>query len=146
MAHPSNPLGERLIVDVSISAERVVDSQRLEALPRHFGRFMLIVERAVYSTLEHLSSDYHGGYWHFYELSNGGFYMAPDGGPLRIEVQGNDFGGVLSADAAGIVACLFAYSRLSFKYQSDVLAEHYHQLREFALDHADASLIMSAID
>jgi Antirestriction protein len=39
---------------------------------------MLTVERTVYDVLNELAPDYCGGYWHFYALSNGGFYMAPE--------------------------------------------------------------------
>jgi hypothetical protein len=107
---------------------------------------MLRVESAVYSALNVLATEYEGGYWHYYELSNGGFYMAPDGGPFRIQVSGNDFDDVLSGDAVGIVACLFTYSRLSFECRSQVLAEHYHRLRAFALHHPERSKVLAAID
>jgi hypothetical protein len=105
---------------------------------------MLAVERAVFRTLEELAADYRGGYWHFYDLSNGGFYMAPDLDSLRVQIQGNEFCAVMSADAAGIVACLFAYSRLSVTHRSDVLAVHYHRLQDFARDHPEAEHIMRA--
>jgi hypothetical protein len=41
----------------------------------------------------------------YYELSNGGFYMAPClDKKLTMFVEGNGYEGILSADAAGIVA------------------------------------------
>jgi hypothetical protein len=52
----------------------------------------------------------------------------------------------MSADAAGITACLFALSHLSFQIAHESIAEHYHQLRDFASDHAEASTTLSAID
>ena len=61
----------------------------------------------------------------------------------------NGFEGRLSADALGIAVCLYAYSHLSFSDKNgfdEVCAEHYHLLREFALDHDESRGIFSAID
>ena len=52
----------------------------------------------------------------------------------------------MSADAAGITACLFALSHLSFQIQHESIAGHFHQLRDFALEHAEGSVILAAID
>lgn len=142
-----------------VTAKRVPVRSRLNTLPKHFGAHMLRVENAVYDFLRALSEDYSGGFWQFYELSNGGFYMAPAPSfhakvgrakaaekKLRIKVAGNGYEGEMSADAAGIVACLFAFSHLSFRLESETLGNHYQWLRDFALDHPEASAIMSAID
>ena len=54
----------------------------------------------------------------------------------------------MSADALGITACLYAYSHLSFAQNSfgELCAQHYHWLREYALDHSEAGAIFAAID
>lgn len=131
-----------------ISATLLADQQRLNFLPRHFGRQMMAVEQHLYGRLSELSSDYMGGYWNFYDLSNGGCYLAPTTPErLRIVVQGNDFEGTMSADAAGITATLFTLSELSFRFRhAEVLGTRFHQLRDFAADHAEAALIFRAID
>jgi hypothetical protein len=131
-----------------VSASLVPDDQRLNFLPRHFGRQMMAVEEHLYARLSELSPDYSGGYWNFYDLSNGGCYLAPTAPEqLRLVVQGNDFEGTLSADAVGITATLFTLSELSFRFQrAEVLATRFHQLRDFAADHAEAGLIFRAID
>ena len=57
--------------------------------------------------------------------------------------------GEMSADALGITACLYAYSHLSFGQESqftDTCAQHYHWLRDFALDHDGAGDIFRAVD
>ena len=92
-----------------------------------------------------LSPQYQGGFWNFYELSNDGFYMAPALERLLIESP-NGYCGVVSPDAAGIIACLFSYSHLSFEPDSEVFARHFHQLRDFAIEHAERSDILDAID
>ncbi|MGH8221232.1 MAG: antirestriction protein [Steroidobacteraceae bacterium] len=131
----------------SIDAREVPEAERPEVLPRHFGRHMLTVEQAIYTFMRELSPEYTGGYWRFLELTNGGFYMAPEGSErFELRVDGNGFDGQLSADAAGITACLFAFSHLSFQVQNDSIAQHYHLLRQFALDHPEAGRIFAAID
>ncbi|MDB6046733.1 MAG: hypothetical protein JWM63_5284 [Gammaproteobacteria bacterium] len=134
------------LVPQKLAARHVPDDQRIDTLPRHFGRYMMRVEDAVYMFMRDLAQAYQGGYWRFYELSNGGFYMAPQLGPFDIQVDGNGYAGQMSADAAGITACLFAFSHLSFQIQNDVLGRHYYELRDFALEHAEARAIMAAID
>ena len=130
-----------------VVASLVADAERLPALPRHFGSHLLEAETTIFSWLRELSPDYAGGYWHFYELSNGGFYMAPDlSERLRIEVIGNGYRGCLSADAAGITACLFAYSHLSFRFRTEVFGHHYAWLLDLAAEHAEARSILAAGD
>ncbi|WP_236873524.1 antirestriction protein [Burkholderia sp. PAMC 26561] len=108
---------------------------------------MLKGEFLVYGWLGKLSEDYGGGLWNFYDLSNGGFYMAPcDEKRFKIDVSGNYFSGEMSADAAGIVASLFAQCDLANRYGIDKLINQYHWLRDFAIQHAESNLIMRAID
>jgi hypothetical protein len=131
----------------AIVAREVEENERLQMLPRHFGRDMLTVEYAIFAFMRKLSAQYTGGYWTYYELSNRGFYMAPQSGSrFLIAVDTNDFAGEMSSDAAGITACLFALSHLSFQVRNDQIAEHFHFLRDFALEHTEASVILAAID
>jgi hypothetical protein len=131
----------------AIVAREVEESERLQMLPRHFGRDMLTVEYAIFAFMRKLAAQYTGGYWTYYTLSNRGFYMAPQSDSrFLIAVDTNDFTGEMSADAAGITACLFALSHLSFQVHNDQIAEHFHLLRDFALEHAEASVILAAID
>jgi len=129
----------------SITARPVPNGERTQVLPRHFGRRMIRFEAAVYDWLGSLSKDYSGAYWNFYELSNGGFYMAPVLNRLLIESP-NGFSRTVSPDAAGIIACLFSCSHLSFHSEDEVFANHFHLLRPFALEHSEANLILAAID
>lgn len=136
------------IEQARIVATRVPDAKRIEFLPRHFGRHMVLVEQTVYAHLSRFSIDYHGGYWNFYDLSNEGCYLAPSGAEsYYISVSGNGFEGKLSADAAGITATLFAMNTLTFRFpQLRQHAERYYQLRDFACTRAEAQLILAAID
>lgn len=136
-----------------LAANLVAESDRLSFLPAFFGpRLMLRGEALVYGWLDTLSEDYNGGFWNYYTLTNGGFYMAPATDKrLRLEVDGNGFDGEMSADAAGIVATLFALGQLAAELQGsdvgDTLIDRYHFLRDFAANaHAEAGLILAAID
>lgn len=134
--------------EVGVVASLVLDGQRLNCLPNHFGYDMMLFEQSVYGFMRRFASTYKGGYWAFYELSNKGFYMVPEvQSPVAFQVDSNGFEGELTADAAGVVCCLFAYSHLSFKRRGGQrFAEYYHRLLEFAGQHAEVTLIRSAID
>lgn len=58
-------------------ANLVAENNRLSFLPTFFGQHLMIRgEALVFGWLDRLSEDYNGGYWHFYTLTNGGFYLA----------------------------------------------------------------------
>jgi hypothetical protein len=111
-------------------------------------RFPLELEPVIYNITERMAEDYSGGYWDFYTLSNGGFYMAPAGDEVFHVTCDNMFEGSLSADALGIVGCQYAYSHLSFGGDAFAhnYADHYHRLREYMMDHPEVRAILGATD
>lgn len=127
----------------------VPEEQRMEVVDRLFGlRFPLELEPFIYGITERMAAKYKGGYWNFHQLSNGGFYMAPDDDRTYYVLCDNYFQGDLSADALGIVACLTAYSHLSFSGNvfAHNYADHYHRLREFMFEHQEVRNIIQATD
>jgi hypothetical protein len=110
--------------------------------------FPLQLEPFVFSMASRLSEDYSGGYWNFYTLSNGGFYLAPDSSGRFNVASENGYECFMSADALGIADCLFAYSHLSFGQGdfAETCAEKFHLLREFVFAHAEAGNILRVID
>lgn len=131
-----------------ITATLVPDANRLEFLPAMFGtRLMMRGEALVYGWMRRLCKDYQGGYFNFYTPSNGGGYLAlAQVQPVQIDVDSNGFSGEMSADAAGIVATLFALCQLSNETEQEGIVELYHALRDFAGEHKEAALIFGAID
>jgi len=134
----------------TIKRQIITDDQRINHTADIFGvRFPLQIEPSIYQITESIAKEYDGGYWQFYKLGNGAFYMAP-----AIDTQfqvccQNGFEGVLSADALGITACLYVYSYQSFSNQESFAqscAQQYHWLREYMLDHPEANAILGAID
>ena len=134
----------------TVTRTLVPEDQRLAITEKLFGTwFPMRLEPFIYTVTERLSRDYHGGYWEFYQLSNGGFYMAPAGDRVYHLICDNQFEGDLSADALGITACLYAYSNLSFSGPdafADICFDQYHWLREYMMDHAEVESILGATD
>ena len=137
--------------DNTITRSIIADSKRMDATHALFGLgFPLRLEPTVFNMAGMLSEHYQGGVWEFYALSNGCFYMAPlANADKRFTVRSdNGFEGVMSADSLGICACLFACSHLSFGGGdfAALCGEHYHWLREYAMEHAEVRSILRAID
>lgn len=133
----------------NITRHLVAEQERINHTAKLFGlNFPMRLEPAIFNIAANLASEYNGGFWEFYKLSNGGFYMAPVSDKKFSVSCENGFEGELSADALGIVCCLYAYSHLSFGEGAfaETCAEQYHLLREFALDHPEVGCIMQAID
>jgi hypothetical protein len=131
------------------SATIVPDEQRLEFLPNLFDHSLLIVaEHAVYGFMEKLSPlDYGGGFWDFYEHDGHPLFLAPKSKPrFRITGDITGFQGEVSAEAAGIIATMFAFSHLSFQFRSERLSEGYGRLYVYSADHPEAAEILQAID
>ena len=136
-------------MDTIITRQLVADDQRTIIAGEIFGvYFPLQLEPFVFSMASRLSEDYSGGYWHFYQLDNGGFYMAPDSDGRFQVISENGHECFMFADALGIMACLYAFSNLSFGQGefADICAQHYHWLREYMFRNAEAGNILRIID
>lgn len=133
-----------------IYREELTGSERTEFTAKLFDvNFPLLLEPVIFAFAGKLSPEYSGGYWRMYTLSNGAFFMAPDTEKYFKTVSPNGYEGVLSADALGIAACLFAYSQLSFTASpafAEVCADQFHLLREYMLDQPEAEDILGVID
>lgn len=131
-------------------AERLNDAQRVAVPAKLFGAagFALRLEPTIFSMARMLSDDYQGGYWEMFSLSNGGFFMAPSTEHTLVTTSPNGCTGSMTAEAFGVTVCLFTFSHLSFGDVplAEACAEHYHLLREYALDHPEARAILGCID
>ena len=80
-----------------------------------------------------------------WELSNGAFYMAPGDKTetYPMSCAGNWYEGTMSADAAGIVACLVAFNRMAWHTREDRFTNLFYGLREWALEHPEAKEIFA---
>lgn len=136
--------------NTTITRKLVASNQRINHTANIFGiHFPLRLEPAIYRIAEMIAPEYSGGYWDFYALNNGGFYMAPNSDKPFQVICDNGFEGKLSADALGITVCLYAYSHLSFSDNqelAEVCARQYHWLRDYMLQHEEARGILGAVD
>ena len=139
-----------MTTNTMITRQRVAEDQRIDHVADIFGvYFSMRLEPVVYAITESIVPEYNGGYWEFYALSNGGFYMAPNfDTPFNVSCE-NGFEGTLSSDALGITVCLYAYSNLSFGDQNafkETCAGQYHLLRDYMLGHKEVREILGAVD
>ena len=92
-----------------------------------------------------MQSGYPGGFWNFYDLSNGCFSIAPElPHPMRLMRPGSFFDGEMSPDVAGGVATLFVLTR--FAGHSPAFAEKYWQIYEYIGSHPEAQKIYAAVE
>ncbi len=89
--------------------------------------------------------------WNLYTLNNGGAFMAPepDDDDDETWVLFNVMNGnraEMSPEAAGIAACLMAYSHHACRTENYAMTVHYYRLRDYALQHPECSAIMRIID
>lgn len=124
--------------------------QRKRFLPSLFGRYFMRGESIVYAWMRELSDEYKGGFWNYYRLSNGGFYMSPEMHPSSLIICQNDFRGTMSTDAVGIVCTLFALRYLSYdrgvQLERDLLTKNFFSLLRFVSFHREDQAIRSVID
>ncbi|TQN82084.1 UNVERIFIED_ORG: antirestriction protein [Citrobacter freundii] len=135
----------------AITASVVPDELRIGFWPQCFGTIpqWITLEPRIFAWMDRLCADYHNGIWNFSTLSNGGAFMAPEAESdekwtLFNSMNGN--GAELTGEAAGIVACMMAYSHHACRTECDAMTEHYYHLRDFVLNHPECSAIMHLID
>ena len=133
----------------NITRQLIAEDQRTNVTAKLFGvYFPLQLEPFIFSMGSRLSEDYLGGFWTFFTLKNGAFYMAPDSDGQFQVISPNGWEGFMSPDAFGITVSLFSYSSLSFGpgQFAETCAEQYHLLREYMMEHAEAGAILAATD
>ncbi|EBV5457595.1 antirestriction protein, partial [Salmonella enterica subsp. enterica serovar Newport] len=110
----------------------------------------ILLEPRIFAWTDRLCADYSGGIWQFYTLSNGGAFMAPEAddgdAPWSLFNVMNGNSADMSAEAAGITACLLEYSHHACRTNSDLMTAHYYRLRDYALNHPECSAIMHITD
>ncbi len=131
-----------------ITKNQVSENERLEFLPSFVGKHFMAYESMIYDRLREASNgQYTGGYWEFYTLSNGGFYMElMQDEVLNMECVGNYFSGTMSAEAASIAINLVVQNAFAWQVDADKHSENFYQLRDFALEHEEAAQIFAFID
>jgi hypothetical protein len=122
----------------TIEVRQITETQFRALLEPHFEAFggTLDFPREILEHLLIFATDYQEGDWRYYELSNEGFYVAPDSPRLQVCMNQR---AEMSADAAGIATCLFVLEGLGVL--DPRLSHHHQRLQTFADQHAEAELI-----
>ncbi|MDM8752274.1 antirestriction protein [Morganella morganii] len=106
------------------------------------------LEGDIFKMMDNLCEMYHGAFWEFSMLTNGGAFIWPDmietSLPMVNPHNGNN--AELSPEAAGIAVCLMMFSIWSFRTESEVLVEYFYRLRNYALQHKECAAIFRLID
>lgn len=134
-----------------ITATIVAEADRLDFYPTFFGKYFMAAENLLYVHADRYVQGYQGGYWNFYTTTNGAFFSALDTTEtLHVVVADNYTSEHMSAEAVGITLTLFVLGRLLAaripEHESERFIDSYHKLRDFALGHAEAQAILTAID
>ncbi|UAN51617.1 MULTISPECIES: antirestriction protein [unclassified Serratia (in: enterobacteria)] len=133
----------------ALIATVVPGNQRSRFWPQHFGNIpqWLVLEPRVFGWLDRFCADYHGGLWDFYTISNGGAFLVPDTDKEYVLFNAlNGNGATVGQEAAGITACLMAYSHHACRTESEAMTDHFYRLREYALHHPESRAIFALID
>lgn len=135
----------------TIVAKLVPDDVRHQFLPKYYRSAFMWAESLTYEYASRFIAGYSGGYWEFFELSNGAFFMAPSGEDLlRLVVTDNYTDVEVSPEAAGIVVTLYTLNYLMHARvraaEKERFIELYCKLLDYVLDHKDGAAIRKAID
>jgi len=131
-----------------ITKTRVKDASRLNFLPLFTGKYFMQYEQLIYrKLLEASQGQYDGGYWDYYTLSNGGFFMELDS-QTRFNMQciDNGYSGQMSAEAASLGVNLCIQNLFAWEINAQIYSKHYYQLRAYAIEHDEAAEILGFID
>lgn len=140
----------------SIVRTEVPEDERINFLPKHVGGYYLLLEQAMFNCASDICDGYEGGFWSYYELSNGGWYLAPDlgsrGNELDVVVASNGYSGQMTDDALGLVVTITIVNHLMWDIHLNDepmarrLSDTYYLLRDYAAEHPEAAAIYGAID
>lgn len=134
----------------AIAMTLVPDEQRLDFWFNHFGavKGWATFEVVIFTTMGQFCDEYHGGYWEYGSLNNGGAFIYPDINmdTLTLFNMHNGNEATVSQEAAGIAVCLILYSIWSFQTESEVMCDRFYQLRDYAAQHLESNAIFHLID
>lgn len=131
----------------TITRTECPESLRMEFLPNAVGRQFFRYEQLTFAFMDKACPAYDGGYWNYYSLSNGGFYLALNTDErLKLQWPDNYFEDEMSADAAGICVSLMVQNAIAWDTPSQRITDQYYALRDYAAEHEEAAIIYRFID
>lgn len=137
-----------------ISASLVAESDRLDFIPNLFSANVFMVvnfEAAVYSFASTFISEYNGGFWDFWTLSNGSGFMAlPENETYYAENNMNYSCGNFTGKEMGIIVTSFALSYLMAQYHNKpslpIIIRRYNDLMNYIAELESNDHILEFLD
>jgi len=130
-----------------IETTLVPEEARMGILPKYLGvRHMMRGEALIFDWMKELCEEYSGGHWDMVEVSNGTFYMRQPK-PAEVWLTGmNQTTRRVSADAAGVIATLYALDSLAHQSGSPEIGALHQRLLAFVGRHAESAAIKALVD
>lgn len=130
-----------------VTARLMPNSKRPYFFRRHFRTQAATAEYGIYRVMDRLCPHYRGGYWEFYDLSNGGALLVPTvEARYTLACAGNGYSGSLAPLATGIGVCAMAFSEMSFWRDGQGFGAKYVRLRDFLVQQPEAGELLALLD
>lgn len=130
-----------------ITKTLVAEDKRMDFLPKYIGKPFFKYELLVYRFMDMFCENYMGGYWQFYELSNGGMFICIDEEKsFRVCNDMNYFDDSMSGEAVSLGVNMCALNALMDCPNPDRYIDLYYQLRDFICEHKETNKILRFID
>ena len=138
----------KLHINRRISAKLCSTDERLSFTSQLFGPVLMSRgESLVLDVHNQMTGRIASGRWDYFTLTNDGLYMAPEKDELQpITWGGNGLDVVLTSDASGIVATLFALNIMHQEFGDWQPAVLFDLLEDFAREHAENKKIFRILD
>ncbi|EHH1077496.1 antirestriction protein [Vibrio parahaemolyticus] len=136
-----------------ITASMVPEQERPSFYPSITQRFIFF-EQVIYRLSRELLKEYHGAYWEFVTLDNGGKFAYPViSAPVTLDNPHNYSSGEFSPEAAGMCIwlialsiCAFAASETNDVAEMETFSRYHVSLMEYAREHSEWENIAHVID
>ncbi len=141
-------------VEQGVAAPRLgPEGERLGIMPKYIGNspWLMLLDSTIFAQLQAMCAAYSGGYWEMVETGGGAFFMWPRleakerGGTLLL-VSENGCECLVSPEAAGIVASLYAFNKMCWSTRKEQHALLFHNLMDFARVHPEWVQIKALVD
>lgn len=135
------------------AARLVPENERMSIASKYVGvhPWLMLLDATIFAQLQSMCPAYSGGYWEIVETGNEAYFMWPRmeskrrGGLLELSSE-NGATCLVTPEAAGLVASLFAFNKMCWSTQRDNHVALFQNLMDFARTHPEWVRIQALID
>lgn len=110
-----------------------------------YGQFAIPFETAICRAMSLMATEYRGGSWSGWQLEDGALFVSPATDPMRLVSPVNNYRGVMTAEAAGLVASVQALHHLRDMTAQPIFTRHLRQLTVYIEGHPERQAIRQAL-